>query len=118
MARTKPTPSNGSQSPQPRGLYTGLFSAAELTALAAAAEAGSLAGEIELLRVLIRRATAAAGAVPEVDQLDSISRAIQVLTTSVRAQHVITGAAAANLQEALARALDEVANELGLGGTS
>lgn len=89
-----------------RRLYQSLFSEEERKALAGAVEGNDLEQEVELLRVLIRRGVA------EGVDLETLSRSLGRLAQILRVQHVIRGQAAKNLDDALARALAEIANEL------
>jgi len=91
-----------------RRLYQDLFTAEERVALAGAAESNDLEQELGLLRVLIRRGVA------EGLDLETLSRSIARLAQALRVQHVVRGQAAKNLDEALARALEEIGNEIGL----
>lgn len=91
-----------------RRLYGGLFSDEERAALAGALEQDDLEQELQLLRVLIRRAVA------EGLDLETISRSIGRLAQAARIQHVLRGDAAKSLDAALARALEEIGNELGI----
>ncbi len=91
-----------------RRLYQDLFSAEERAALTGAAESNDLEQELGLLRVLIRRGVA------EGLDLETLSRSIARLAAALRVQHVVRGQAAKNLDDALARALEEIGNELGL----
>ena len=91
-----------------RRLYESLFTAEERAALKEAVEENDLDQEVELLRVLIRR-----GVADGVD-LETLSRALGRLAHMMRVQHVIQGQAAKNLDEALAKVLDEIASEIGL----
>lgn len=91
-----------------RRLYQSLFSEDERAALKEAVEENDLQQEVELLRVLIRRGVA------EGLDLETLSRAMGRLAQLLRVQHVIAGQAAKNLDEALAKALEEIASEVGL----
>ena len=91
-----------------RKLYEDLFTADERAALAGAATTNDLEQELELLRVLIRRGVA------EGLDLETLSRSIARLAQARRVQHVVRGQAARSLDAALARALDEIGDELGL----
>jgi hypothetical protein len=91
-----------------RRLYQDLFTSDERAALAGAAESNDLEQELGLLRVLIRRSVA------EGLDLETVSRSIARLAQVLRVQHVVKGQAAKNLDEALARALEEIGNELGI----
>jgi hypothetical protein len=91
-----------------RELYGSLFTIEEQAALADGVESNDLVQELELLRVLIRRGVAAG------DNLETVSRSIARLAQALRVQHVVRGRAARSLDEALARVLEEVGNELGL----
>jgi len=90
-----------------RRIYDDLFTDDERRALLGALESADLEGEVALLRVLIRR-----GVADGVD-LETLSRSIARLAQALRVQHVIRGQSAKNLDEALARVLEEVGNELG-----
>ncbi len=91
-----------------RRLYQDLFTDAEKAALAGAAESNDLEQELGLLRVLIRRGVA------EGQDLETLSRSIARLAQALRVQHVLRGQAAKNLDQALAKALEEIGNELGV----
>lgn len=91
-----------------RKLYEDLFQPEERAALAGAAERDDLEQEVELLRVLIRRGVA------EGADLETVSRSIGRLAQALRVQRVLKGDAAKSLDEALARALEEIGNELGV----
>ncbi len=116
MAKADVRREEGSQRPaSPRGvtrtarrLYESLFSAEERAALKEAVEGNDLQQEVELLRVLIRRGVA------EGLDLETLSRAMGRLGQLLRVQHVIAGQAAKSLDEALAKALEEIAAEIGL----
>ncbi|MGH2461090.1 MAG: hypothetical protein ACRDIY_19710 [Chloroflexota bacterium] len=90
-----------------RRLYHGLFSAEERAALEGAAEGNDLDQEVDLLRVLIRRGVA------EGVDLETLSRSLGRLAQMLRVRHVIRGQAAKSLDEALARVLEEIGNEVG-----
>ncbi len=91
-----------------RRLYQNLFTSEERAALAGAAESNDLEQELGLLRVLIRRSVA------EGLDLETVSRSIARLAQVLRVQHLLSGDAARGLDEALARALEEIGNELGI----
>jgi hypothetical protein len=91
-----------------REMYGSLFTAEEQVALAGGVDSNDLKQELELLRVLIRRGVA------EGVDLETVSRSIARLAQALRVQHVVRGQAARNLDEALARVLEEIGNELGL----
>lgn len=91
-----------------RRLYQDLFSAEERAALEGAAVGSDLEQEVGLLRVLIRRSVA------EGVDLETLSRSLGRLAQMLRVQRVLAGDAAKNLDEALAKVLEEVANEVGL----
>ena len=74
--------------------------------LAAAAEEG-LAAETRILRLLIRQA------MDEGHPAGEIARLIDCLARVLRTKHVLTGANAKQLDEALATALDKIAVEIG-----
>jgi hypothetical protein len=94
--------------PGERKLYQDLFTPEEQAALAGAVESDDLEQELGLLRVLIRR-----GVADGVD-LETLSRSIARLAQAARVQHVVRGQSTRNLDDALARALEEIGNELGL----
>lgn len=98
--------------PQPRRLYDGLFSADELAALNTAADGDDLGEELRLLRVMIRRAVASD---TEMADLDVLSKSIGRLAQAQRVQHVLKGDSARTLDEALAKVLEEIGNELSPG---
>jgi hypothetical protein len=102
--RTRPVGASGTE----RKLYEELFTAEERAALAGAVENNDLEQELGLLRVLIRRGVA------EGLDLETLSRSIARLAQARRVQHVVRGQAARNLDAVLARALEEIGNELGL----
>jgi hypothetical protein len=116
MAKTGRARDDGSRRPASsrgatrtaRRLYESLFSEDERAALKEAVEGNDLQQEVELLRVLIRRGVA------EGLDLETLSRALGRLAQLLRVQHVIAGQAAQSLDEALAKALEEIANEVGL----
>jgi hypothetical protein len=91
-----------------RRLYQDRFTSEERAALTGAAESNDLEQELGLLRVLIRRGVA------DGQDLETVSRSIARLAQALRVQHVLKGQAARNLDEALARALEEIGNELGI----
>ena len=101
----QPTPSRPRS--EVRQLYHGLFSSEERAALEGAAEGNDLDQEVDLLRVLIRR-----GVADGVD-LETLSRSLGRLAQMLRVRHVIRGDAAKSLDEALARVLEEIGNEVG-----
>jgi tape measure domain-containing protein len=101
-------PSRSDPAATARRLYADLFSAEERSALASALARDDLEQEVALLRVLIRRAAA------EGVSLETLSRAMGRLAQMLRVQHVLRGQAARSLDEALARVLEEIGNELGL----
>lgn len=91
-----------------RRLYRHLFTPEERAALGEAAETNDLEQEVDLLRVLIRRAVA------DGTDLETVSRSLGRLGQLLRVQRVIRGEAAQSLDAALARALEEIGNELGM----
>ncbi|MCL5074201.1 MAG: hypothetical protein M1136_00905 [Chloroflexi bacterium] len=90
------------------GFYAHIFTPAEQADLAAALGDPSLADEIALLKVLIRRALA------EEPDLKMVRAAVDTLCRALKVQYALRGKAARNLEEALAKALDEIGNELGM----
>lgn len=95
-----------------RKLYEDLFAPDERAALAGAAERDDLEEEVTLLRVLIRR-----GVAQGVD-LETMSRSIGRLAQALRVQRVLKGEAAKSLDEALAKALELIGEELSSGSIS
>jgi hypothetical protein len=98
----------GEAAAKARRLYEDLFDPEERAALGAAAERDDLEPEVTLLRVLIRRG------VEQGEDLETLSRSIGRLAQALRVQRVLKGDAAKSLDEALARALEEIGNELGI----
>lgn len=91
-----------------RRLYQDLFSPEERAVLEGAVAGNDLDQEVGLLRVLIRRGVA------EGVDLETLSRSLGRLAQMLRVRHVIRGDAAKNLDDALAKVLEEIANEVGL----
>jgi hypothetical protein len=89
-------------------LYQDLFTAEERAALEGAVASDDLAQELALLRVLIRRGVA------DGQDLETLSRSLARLGQLLRVQHVLRGQAARNLDQALARVLEEIGTELGV----
>jgi len=106
-AESKRKKAQGRAKDPARRMYEDLFSEEERQALLGAVESADLEGEVALLRVLIRRGVA------EGVDLETLSRSIARLAQAMRDQHVIRGQSAKNLDEALARVLEEIGNELG-----
>ncbi len=104
---TRGTRSTSRARSEVRRLYHGLFTREERAALEDAAEGNDLDQEVELLRVLIRRGVA------EGVDLETLSRSMGRLAQMLRVRHVIRGNAAKSLDEALARVLEEIGNEVG-----
>lgn len=98
----------GNRNAQRHGFYAKLFTADEITDLAAVAAAEGLDDEIALLRVRIRRA-ATGGA-----ELNAISRACGRLTQMLKAQQVLSGETMDRFQTAMSEVLAELTEELGL----
>lgn len=97
----------GGASSGDESFYAELFTPDEAADLARAGAESSLAGEIELLRVAIRRAVA------EGESLETIGRSVQRLAQALKVQRALRGQGARELEEMLARVLDEIAGELG-----
>ena len=98
--------------PPPRGaergaFYADLFTADELADLANVESELSLEEEIRLLRVAIRRAFA------EGESLETVSRSVQRLAQALKTERQLQGQGIRNLEEALARVLDELGTEIG-----
>ena len=91
------------------GFYAELFTPEELADLTQAVAEPSLEDEIDLLRVAIRRGAAADAS------LETISRSVQRLAQALKVERELRGQGIRNLEEALARVLDELGNELGTG---
>jgi len=87
--------------------YTELFTADEVADLAKVDSDLSLEEEIGLLRVAIRRAFA------EGESLEAVSRSVQRLAQALKTERQLQGQGIRNLEEALARVLDELGTELG-----
>ncbi len=87
--------------------YANLFTADELTDLANVDSDLSLEEEIRLLRVAIRRAFA------EGESLETVSRSVQRLAQALKTERQLQGQGIRNLEEALARVLDELGTEIG-----
>ncbi|MCL4535807.1 MAG: hypothetical protein M1370_11695 [Bacteroidetes bacterium] len=107
MAKRKSTGAR----PSKLGRYAKFFSEQELAALGEAAANGGLAEEIEVLRVKLQQALASGVELPQ------IVAVVRALTTAVKVQHALQGTAAQNLEEALAKVLEEIGNELDGAGT-
>lgn len=86
--------------------YAELFTADELADLARVDRDLSLEEEIGLLRVAIRRAFA------EGESLETVSRSVQRLAQALKTERQLQGQGIRNLEEALARVLDELGAEL------
>ncbi|MBI2862601.1 MAG: hypothetical protein HYX89_07260 [Chloroflexi bacterium] len=91
-----------------RGIYADYFTQDELGELAALANSADIGAEIALLRVMIRRA------VREGADLPLIVRGVDALGRALKVQYGVSGRAAKSLEEAVARVLDEIGNELGM----
>ena len=89
------------------GFYAELFTPEELADLKRAVGEPSLEDEIGLLRVAIRRGVA------EDESLETISRSVQRLAQALKTQRALRGQGIRDLEEALARVLDEIGGELG-----
>jgi hypothetical protein len=87
--------------------YAALFTADELADLAKVESDLSLEEEIGLLRVAIRRAFA------EGESLETVSRSVQRLAQALKTERQLQGQGIRNLEEALARVLDELGAEIG-----
>ena len=88
------------------GFYSRLFTAEELADLARAEAEPSLEDEIGLLRVAIRRGFS------EGESLETVSRSVQRLAQALKAERQLRGQGIRNLEEALARVLDEIGSEI------
>jgi hypothetical protein len=112
----KPGAPKGNRNAKKHGLYSQIYSEQDLEDIAAIAAATDLSDEIALLRVLIRNvALEGAGTMQAPELLSAISRACGRLTQMLKAQHVLTGGAADDFQQALAEVLDGLEKELNLG---
>jgi len=107
-SRSRERGSGGDGLKKGKGFYTSYFSGEELGELAALANTADIGAEIALLRLMIRRA------VKEGADLKLITRGIDTLGRALKVQYGISGRAAQSLEEALAKVLDEIGNELGM----
>lgn len=89
------------------GFYSSLLTEEEQAALAAA-EVDSIDDEVALLKVAIRRAVA------EGADLRQLAAGTDALGRALKVQHGLKGKAARGLDEALARALEEIGREIGM----
>jgi hypothetical protein len=89
------------------GFYAELFTAEELADLARASGEPSLDDEVALLRVAIRRGVTSG------ESLETIGRSVQRLAQTLKLARALRGDALRNLEEALARVLDEIGAEMG-----
>ena len=89
------------------GFYARCFSDEELAELAGAGIA-SIDDEVALLKIAIRRA------VEEGADLRELAAGTDALGRALKVQYGLKGKAAQGLDEALARALDEIGKELGM----
>ncbi len=94
------------------GFYGELFTSQEILDMARYAEDPDLDDEIGILKVLIRRVVEAEENPSK--SLALITRAVGQLTRSLKARRALSGEAADGLAGAIAAALDEIGNELGL----
>jgi hypothetical protein len=88
------------------GFYAELFTSEELADLARAGGEPSLDDEVALLRVAIRRGVASG------ESLETIGRSVQRLAQTLKLARALRGDALRNLEEALARVLDEIGAEM------
>jgi len=95
----------------PEGFYGELFTQEELLDLAGATARPSLADEIGMLKVLIRRVVARE---EDPNILSKVGRAVEQLTKAWRLERSISGDAAEGLAAAMAQVLDELSLELGI----
>jgi hypothetical protein len=98
------------------GMDSELYSALDLKMIVELAESDptDMAMEIGILRLLIRRAGAVTGIDP-VPVLDGVSSAADRLARILKAQRVLKGEAAESMTAAIAAAVRELGEELGLG---
>ena len=94
------------------GFYAELFTPQEILDMARYAADPDLDDEIGILKVLIRRVVEAEENPSK--SLALITRAVGQLTRSLKARRALSGEAANGLAGAIAAALDEIGNELGL----
>jgi hypothetical protein len=92
--------------------YIQFFTEGELLDLAQTVANPSLADEIGILKVLIRRVIARKEN-PE-EALKLVGKAVDQLTRAWRVQRAISGEAADGLASAMAQVLDELSTELGM----
>ena len=106
----------GNRNRMTHGLESELYSALDLKMIIALSKSDptDLAMEIGILRMLIRRAGAVAGVDP-VPVLDGVSSAADRLARVLKAQRVLKGEAAESMTAAIAAAVRELGEELGLG---
>ena len=89
------------------GFYSDLFTATEVEDLGRAGVEPSLDDEIGLLRVAIRRG------VESDESLETIGRSVQRLAQALRVRRELRGEGLRELEDALARVLEEIGRELG-----
>ena len=94
------------------GFYAQFFTQEELLDLAQTVTNPSLADEIGILKVLIRRVIARKEN-PE-EALKLVGKAVDQLTRAWRVQRAISGEAADGLASAMPQLLDELSTELGI----
>jgi hypothetical protein len=101
------------------GLNSELYSELDMREIVKLSESDptDLAMEIGILRMLIRRAGAVKGIDP-VPVLDGVSSAADRLARVLKAQRVLKGEAAESMTAAIAAAVRELGEELGLGDGS
>lgn len=104
MGRSKRAPASPRQGRRPSAYRAALQPEEEQ----AADPTLTLEDEIALLRVLIRRELLAGAPVKDV------VRAVDALGRALKVQYGLEGRAAQGLEDALARALTEIGNELGM----
>lgn len=101
-------PRPSAEGPRRRGDYGNYLAPEESAQMEAAAGQMTIDGEIALLRVLIRRA------LKEGQPLAVVAKGVDALGRALKVEYGLKGRAAKGLEEALARALDEIGQELGM----
>ncbi len=100
------------------GLYEQLFTAQEREQIGKQLESAqrSLDEEVSLMRIMIRRVMERAGEDDPSRALPLVRQAMDAICRALRTERVLSGEASDSLAGALGRALNEIAEELGLNG--
>ena len=101
----------------PGSVYQDLFSAEEwgLLARQLGAPSRSLESEVAMIRLMIRRVLARLGEEDPVRALPLVRQAVETLCRALRTGRVLENESADGLAQAMATALREIGEELGLG---